>query len=79
MRVAIWTPKAELDLEDILYYIRVNDGRPFTAERIGEEIASAANRQATAPLTGSRHSLAPGVLHSTQALVDILPDPSNGD
>ncbi len=32
LRVA-WTPQAEQDLEDIAYYIAVEDGRPRTAER----------------------------------------------
>jgi hypothetical protein len=35
MPVAVWTPQAERDLENILYYIRVTAGRPLTAERIG--------------------------------------------
>ena len=59
MPVAIWTPKAELDLEDILYYIRVTAGRPLTAQRIGQEIVIAAERQALLPVSGSRHPAAP--------------------
>jgi plasmid stabilization system protein ParE len=59
MPVAVWTPKAELDLEDILFYIRTAGGRPLTAQRIGEEIAAVADRQARSPAAGSRHPAAP--------------------
>jgi plasmid stabilization system protein ParE len=59
MPVAVWTPQAERDLENILYYIRVTAGRPLTAERIGQEIVSAADRQALLPFARSRHPAAP--------------------
>jgi len=42
-----------------LYYIRVTAGRPLTAQRIGEEIVSIADRQAALPLSGPRHLAAP--------------------
>ena len=59
MPSAHWAPKAENDLEDILYYIRVTDGHPLTAERIGHEIVETAMRQATMPASGSRHLATP--------------------
>jgi plasmid stabilization system protein ParE len=59
MPVAIWTPKAELDLEEILYYIRVTAGRPLTAQRIGQEIVTVAERQAPFSASGPRHPATP--------------------
>jgi hypothetical protein len=38
MAHAVWTPLAEDDLEEILFQIRVVDGRPLTARRNGEGI-----------------------------------------
>ena len=55
MPVAVWAPKAESDLEEILFYIRVTDGRPLTARRIGEEIVAAAEEHSALPTTGLRH------------------------
>lgn len=40
----VWTPVAEEGLEEILYYIAVEDGRPETARRLGEEILAAVDR-----------------------------------
>jgi plasmid stabilization system protein ParE len=59
MAHAIWTPLAELEVEDILYYIRIVDGRPETSRRIGEELRDCADRQAAHNLPGHRHSSAP--------------------
>lgn len=59
MPIADWAPKAESDLEEILYYIRVTSSRPLTAQRIGEEIVAAAEEQAALPTSGSRHRAAP--------------------
>jgi plasmid stabilization system protein ParE len=59
MPSAFWAPKAEQDLEEILYYVRVTAGHPLAAERIGREIFAAAQRQATLPTPGSRHLAAP--------------------
>jgi plasmid stabilization system protein ParE len=59
MPIAVWAPRAENDLEEILYYIRVTAGRPLTAQRIGEEIVAAMDRQAALPNSGSRHIAAP--------------------
>jgi plasmid stabilization system protein ParE len=36
MARAVWTPLAASELEDILFYIRVVDGRPETSRRVGE-------------------------------------------
>jgi plasmid stabilization system protein ParE len=59
MAHAVWTPLATLELEEILFYIRVVDGRPETSRRIGEELRDYINRQATHSLSGSKHTLAP--------------------
>jgi plasmid stabilization system protein ParE len=59
MKCALWTPLAELELEDILFYIRVQDGRPETAHRLGEEIFDLANQYAARGLPGHKHSAAP--------------------
>ncbi len=59
MARTVWTPLAQQELEDILFYIRVADGRPLTSRRIGEELCDALDRQATKPLTGSGHPAAP--------------------
>ncbi|GEM_PF-1690346 len=32
----VWTPQATMEFEEILYYIRITDGRPLTARRIAE-------------------------------------------
>lgn len=55
MARVIWTPLAELELEDILYYICVTDGRPLTARRVGEGIVAAVDRLAPDPDSGARH------------------------
>jgi len=59
MAGAVWTPLAELELEDILFYIRVVDERPEIARRIGEEIRDCADRQAHPRLPGHTHPNAP--------------------
>lgn len=38
MSQAEWTPQAETDLEEIVYYIAVQDGRPQTAAKNAHEI-----------------------------------------
>ena len=43
MSHAVWTPFAESELEDIVYYIAVEDGRPAIAERIAHEIRDRAD------------------------------------
>jgi plasmid stabilization system protein ParE len=59
MATAVWTPLAELELEDILFYIRIADGRPETARRIGQELRDCVDRQAERPPSGHRHPDAP--------------------
>ena len=52
MKRAVWTPLAELELEDILFYIRVADARPETARRVGREIRNRVDRQAARSESG---------------------------
>ncbi len=59
MPSAVWAPKAESDLEEILYYVRVTAGQPLAAERIGREIFEAVQQRAMLPNSGSRHLAAP--------------------
>lgn len=59
MTVALWTPQAATELEDILFYIRVEGGRPLTSQRIGEEFLDVVEKIAEGRLTGHVHSLAP--------------------
>jgi hypothetical protein len=33
MAIAIWTPQAQAELDDVLYYISIRAGRPQTGER----------------------------------------------
>ncbi len=57
-RVA-WTPKAESDLDDVLYYIAFIDRRPATGERIYYEIRDRINMHAAKRLPGHVHPKAP--------------------
>jgi plasmid stabilization system protein ParE len=59
MARAVWTPLAELEFEEILFYIRVIDGRPEIARRIGEELRECVDRHAQSPALGHKHPLAP--------------------
>src|SRR5258708_3935253 len=75
---AVWTPLAELELEDLLFYIRIADGRPLTARRIGEELREHVDRQATQLLVGLRHPDAPAgcfYLRYKRWLVFYRPNP----
>ena len=45
MRQVIWTPIAESEFEDILFYIAIIDRRPETAERIYYEIRDRVHEQ----------------------------------
>ena len=58
MAHAVWTPLAELEVEEIVFYIRIVDGRPETARRIGQAIRDCADQQAQAPV-GQKHPDAP--------------------
>jgi plasmid stabilization system protein ParE len=55
MRAVIWTPAAEGDLEEILYYIGVSAGRPSTAKRLGDEIRLAVDHHQTIGAPDRRH------------------------
>ena len=59
MAHAVWTPIAREELEDILYYIAIEDGRPLTAECVYFELRDLADRQAKKPKTGHRYDGAP--------------------
>ena len=59
MATAVWTPAAEADLDDILYYIAMVDRRRATGERIYLEIRDRAFDQAAKPHTGHTHPDAP--------------------
>jgi plasmid stabilization system protein ParE len=56
---AVWTQIAADEFEDILYYIRVTDARPLTAQRLGEELLEIVNRHAQGLIVGHRHQAAP--------------------
>ncbi len=59
MPQVIWTPQAESELEEILFHIRVQDGRPVTARRIGQEYYDLAEQSAGRPAGGHQHPHAP--------------------
>jgi plasmid stabilization system protein ParE len=52
---ALWTPTAERELEDIVYYIAVEGERPETAARIAKELHDRADSCARNPVMGHRH------------------------
>jgi len=52
---AVWTPLAEAELEDIVYYIAVEDKRPVRAERIACEIRDRADQTASTRAIWQRH------------------------
>jgi plasmid stabilization system protein ParE len=56
---AAWTPQAQADVEDILYYIRVEAGRPLTARSIGEEFLAAADAIVGSGFAGLHHPATP--------------------
>jgi len=60
---AVWTPVAESDLDDILFYISYVSGKAATGERIYFEIRDRVNLQAEQSLHGLRHPDAPGWLY----------------
>jgi len=59
MSRAVWTPLAESELEDILFYIAYQDRRPETGEKIYYEIRDAIERHAQSRLPGREHPDAP--------------------
>ncbi len=52
MAQILWTPQASTELEDILYFIRVNGDRPLTAQRLGEELIEIIGQLAEGSLKG---------------------------
>jgi toxin ParE1/3/4 len=62
MASARWTSLANLDLEEILYYIAVHESRPLVAEQIGQQIRELCDRLARSPHLGeSRPELGVGL------------------
>ena len=59
MAHVVWTPVAESDLDDILFYISLVDRRPLTGEKIYREIRDRVEEQAAKQLHGQRHPQAP--------------------
>jgi plasmid stabilization system protein ParE len=59
MSIAVWSPQAARDVEEILYYIRVTSGRPLTTRRIGEEFIEAAKHRTDLASSGFRYPAAP--------------------
>lgn len=55
----LWTPIAEADLDDILFYIAFVDRNPLTGERIYYEIRDRVVEQAERSLPGHHHPEAP--------------------
>jgi plasmid stabilization system protein ParE len=52
MRQARWTAQAALELEEILFYIALEAGRPNVAERLDQKVRAVADRLANNPLLG---------------------------
>ncbi len=63
MPQARWTPVAESDLDEILFYIAYVSGNAATGERIYFEIRDRVIRQAEQSLPGLRHPDAPDWLY----------------
>ena len=59
MARAIWTPVAESDLDDILFYIAFIDRRPATGEWLYYEIRDRVAQYAEQELPGHAHPDAP--------------------
>lgn len=59
MASVVWTPVAEGDLDDILYYISIVDRNPATGERIYYELRDTIQHHATSGLPGQAHPSAP--------------------
>ena len=55
----LWTPIAESDLDDILYYIAREDNRPEKAIDILHEIQSTVQQRVLKEIPGHRHPVAP--------------------
>src|SRR5690349_19935709 len=60
---ALWTPQAEGELDDILYYIAVHDRPPQTGEQLYFEIRRLADEFADSSAARFKHPLAPAGWH----------------
>ncbi|MBC7966576.1 MAG: type II toxin-antitoxin system RelE/ParE family toxin [Fuerstia sp.] len=56
MNGVLWTPRAEIELEDIAFYIAVRDARPTVASKLIDEIVAKSQQYANQPLMGTIHS-----------------------
>lgn len=66
MPQAVWTPHAEAELEDIVFYIAVEGGRPGVAERIARELRDRANHVAETAALWRRHpDLTPNLFYAS--------------
>jgi plasmid stabilization system protein ParE len=59
MARAVWTPIAESELDDILFYIALVDRKPATGERIYYEIRDRVAEHTAQGLPGQKHPDAP--------------------
>jgi plasmid stabilization system protein ParE len=59
MKQVIWTPVAESDLDDILFYIAIVDRNPATGEKIYYEIRDRVFEHVQKSLPGHLHPDAP--------------------
>ncbi len=59
MAAVAWTPLAKSELEDILYYIAIQDRRPMTGERIYYSIRDAVEDHLGKAVPGHRHTALP--------------------
>jgi toxin ParE1/3/4 len=53
MSLAIWSPEATNELEEVAFYIAVQDGRPAIADRIVHDVHQLCNLIATQPEMGA--------------------------
>lgn len=60
---SVWTPQAEQDLDDILYFVSVRDRRPQTGEQLYFEIRRLADEYAEFHQPRHTHPLAPAGWH----------------
>ena len=54
-----WTPIAKEDLDDLLYYIAIEDQRPETAIKILDELLEAVDQRFANETPGQKHDAAP--------------------
>lgn len=59
MRRAVWTPQAQRELDDILFFVSLRDHRPETGERVYFEIRQLTEEYAQANAPRYSHPLSP--------------------